>query len=81
MNGDGVAGSGCAWGSDGRFKLGLPEGAYPGGACLVGELGGCHVQSASACPVLITLVSGVAGQPMRRQAPEKELCTDGASEA
>lgn len=81
MTGDCVAGSGCVCGSDGRFNLGLPKGAYPGVACLVGELGDCHVQSASACQVLITLVLCVAGQPMGRQAPERVLCTDGASES
>ena len=50
------------------FKLGLPVGAYPEGASSVGDLGGCHAQSASDCQVSITLVLSVAGQPKMGQA-------------
>lgn len=65
ITGDCVAGPGWA----GRFKLGLSEGAYLGGACLVDDLGGCHAQSAPGCQILIPIVSGVAGQPIGRAGP------------
>lgn len=42
MTGDCVAGPGWGWE---EVKLGLSEGAYPRGACLVGDLGGSHAVS------------------------------------
>lgn len=63
---------GWPWLGRSRFKLRIPEGAYSGSAY--------HLQSASGYMVLITLVSGVMGQPMGRVAPGRVRYTDRASE-